>query len=249
MTGQTLLLVAALVIILPLALAAPIPFQTSSDTTLAIEYPKIESLQAGLPAELNTHVFDPDGVPVDNTTITCHLELYLKNGTEALQEPLGFGTDEWELTLGAGNFSTIGKYPYLIYCYNTTIGGFVSGTIEVTTDGVVENDGYQWLLLSLLPLIFGLLIVLGARLFDPAEHWVLHAASFLLGLVSTFVSTWFAALAVVKFTEWGEMQGALSTWTLVSGIMIAVFGAYWLIYIFYRLVKIAAMKKERRLDE
>ena len=231
-------------------LAVP-PFQSSefaSKSELSLIYPKLASYEVGINSTLHVHVFDVYGLPLLNDTTNCTFHLYNQIDKHVMAVAMDFDVSEWEVELNASIMSRIGTHSYLFYCDNSTMGGYASGSFEVTTDGTTETTTFQWILLAFLPLVFGFLLVFGARLFDAVEHWVLHVAAYLLGLVSTFTSLWWAGLAVIKFAEWGEMQNALATWTWLSGVMIAVIAFYWMIYIFVRLVEVARQKKEKRLE-
>lgn len=237
-----------LAIIIPLAYAAP-PFQTSdSDSELTVIYPKRDVLKVGVPVTLHTHVFNASGIPVTNETVNCTLHIYNGSGVHILNEQMGFDGVEWELDINATVLGVVGSHAFIIFCHDGFIGGFASGAFEITTDGVVESGSDAWVFLAFLPFLFAFLLVVGARLFDPVTHWVLHVGAYLLSLVSSFAGLWYAALVVIKFAEWGEMQEAVAWWTWAVGIMVAVFVVYWMIYVFVLLVNVAAQKKEKRLE-
>ena len=230
-------------------LAVP-PFQSSdsvSGSEFSIVYPKLEAYAAGVNATLHAHVFNNVGMPLTNATTNCTFHLYNQIDKHVLAVAMDWDVTEWEVDVNS-SLMVVGTHPYIIYCDNSTMGGFASGSFVVTTDGRNEEISFQWILLAFLPLLFGFLLVMGAKLFDPVEHWVLQVAAYLLALVSTFVSAWWAGLTVIKFTEWGAMQEAIGSWTWMSGLMIAVIAVYWMIYVFVKLVNIAAQKKERRLE-
>ncbi|RLA60552.1 MAG: hypothetical protein DRR04_05340 [Gammaproteobacteria bacterium] len=232
-------------------LAAP-PFQSSEAAAadeFTVIYPKMEAYEAGVNATIHAHVFDNKGLPVNDTTTSCEFHLYDQINKHVMAVTMAWDVTEWEVDINASVMSRVGTHPYIIYCDNGTMGGYASTSFLVTTDGRNEEVSFQWILLAFLPILFGFLVVFGARLFDAVEHWVLHVAAYLLALVSTFASAWWAGLAVIKFAEWGVMQNAIGSWTWMSGIMIAVIAFYWLIYVFVRLINIAAAKKEGRLDE
>lgn len=239
-----------LTLLLSVSVLAVPPFQSSenSESELTVVYPKLGTYEAGVPVTLHAHVFDTYGRPVYNETVNCSFHLYGPTDKHVMAVTMDYDVTEWEVDLNASVMSRVGTHPYVIYCENATIGGFASGSYEVTTDGVTETTPFQWILLAFLPLIFGILLIMGARLFDPVEHWVLHVAAYLLSLVSTFASAWWAGLAVIKFTEWGAMRDAIGSWTWMSGVMIAVVAFYWMIYVFVRIVSMAAQKKDRRLE-
>lgn len=250
MTARLLFSLLFFTLLLPLAIFAQPPFQTSDlSTQLNVVFPKLETYAVNQSATVHFHVFDVDGLPLDNTTISCYFHLYNGSDMHIYSQQMVYDVTEFEAALNTSLLSRVGEYPYTAFCYNSTIGGYASGSFLVATDGVTETVPFSWVLLSFLPILFGFLIVVGARLFDPLEHWILHVTAYLLSIVSTFVGSWFAVLTVVKFTEWGEMQNAFGTWTWASGLMFFAIVAYWLIYIFYRLVNVAAQKKERRLEQ
>lgn len=110
------------------------------------------------------------------------------------------------------------------------------------------NETLAVVIIPLLPLLFGFLLVFGASLFDPEEHWILSVFAYLLALVSSFASMWWLGLGVGKYYAWAEMGDAIGTWTWISGIMVVVIVFYWIIFVFHRVINIAAQRKERRLE-
>lgn len=237
-----------LLLLLPFVVAAP-PFQVSDTTTeLTIIYPKQDTVQVGVPVTLHTHVFNMSGLPVSNESTNCTLHIYSTTGQHTLREQMGFDGTEWELDINATVLEEIGSHTFIIYCYDGSVGGFASGSFMVTTDGLDEDVSFAWMLLAFLPFLFGFLVIIGARLFDPVEHYVLQVGAYLLGLVSSFAGLWWAVLTVIKFSEWPEMQEAAAFWAWTSGVMIAVIAFYWMIYIFYKIVETIRQKKERRLE-
>jgi len=130
-------------------LAVP-PVQTSStiDSGIGIEYPQYEYIKNGNYFKLHTHIYNKtSGLHMNNNSADCFVHLYNATGDHIIEERMGGDSnlEEFKLYIGDGNFTRNGQYAYIIYCNTTAInniggvGGFVSGTFEVTHNGLEEE--------------------------------------------------------------------------------------------------------------
>ncbi|KKN14985.1 hypothetical protein LCGC14_0990650 [marine sediment metagenome] len=138
----------------------PNPPQTNVNINLGltIDFPKITSIQINKDHEFSFHVFNiSDGLRVDNTTTTCIFHLFDFTGEHASDEmvlPFDLGSNDWEITVIAANFSQTGQYSVLVDCNDGGFGGFTSFGFNVTPTGESENMLGLYALLYLI--LFGI---------------------------------------------------------------------------------------------
>lgn len=110
----------------------------TGDVGLVIRVPQAEYAKQNELTQLNIHVYNlSNGFPMKNDTTSCLLHIFNRTGHHILNEVMNFNEHESDffLDIGRGNFSKLGFYSFIIGCNTSTIGGFVSGSIEVTRDG------------------------------------------------------------------------------------------------------------------
>ena len=105
---------------------------------LGIEFPRYNTHEQNTYYHIHTHVINlSDGIIITNETTKCFIHLYNISGSHIMEEYMGWDSNglEFELYIGAGNFSNLGDYAYIIQCNGTSGGGFVGGNFEITEDG------------------------------------------------------------------------------------------------------------------
>jgi hypothetical protein len=234
------------------ASAAP-PFQTSTatGTTLTVTYPKFSAYAAGQAGIMNFHVFDVNGTPLTNVTTNCTAHVYLPNGTHEVSQVLAYGSDEWELNMSASLMSRIGEHSLVVYCQKgAVLGGFFSGNFLVTYDGtdMTGQDALPAVLVALIPLLFAFIVLWGASLFDPEEHAALRIFSHVLSWVAVFGSLWMGTTVVIKFYNWSAFTDGVGTFGMVLGWLLFALAAYWIIYVFVKIIEAVKEKKESRMN-
>jgi hypothetical protein len=121
-----------------------IPPQTNINTNegLEISYPKFDSILVGKDFNLSIHVFNiSNGLIITNAD--CELEIYNQSGNHLIDNlNLTQISDEYNVLLSGENLTNEGIYSYNIYCNTTSLGGFVDGNFQITTNGR-ESDSLQ----------------------------------------------------------------------------------------------------------
>lgn len=128
-------------VVLPIAYSVK-PTQVFTGTVgLEIRIPQAEYAKQNEAVQLNIHVYNlSNGFPMKNDTTSCLFHMFNRTGHHILNEFMNFNEHENDffLDIGGGNFTQLGFQSFIIGCNTSTIGGFVSGSIEVTETG--EDD-------------------------------------------------------------------------------------------------------------
>ena len=159
-------LVLIVVLLVPLIGAAKVTQTFTGGTDgLEIRVPQAEFIEQNIVAQLNLHVFNKsDGLLVDNTTTECTLHLFNKTGNHIITDNLGFDDDssDFFININADNFSQLGLHSFIVQCNTSRFGGFVSGSVIVTTSGEEEITTDTTAVMIAI-VLFGLLfIILGS---------------------------------------------------------------------------------------
>jgi len=129
---------------------------------LQLEYQKFDNLKIGEPFTVHAHVFNlSNGAYMTNETTDCFFHGYYKNGSHAAKAEMSWDDNfDWELALPS-SFFTGGEGSWIMQCNTSTLGGFASGSIKITTTGTDLSTAQAIIYLisfSFLILIFGLLM-------------------------------------------------------------------------------------------
>ena len=116
------------------------PFQTGSgEVGMDIKAPATENIMVGQSVQVHTHAWNKsNGLPLDDSTTQCFLHLYNTTGAHIIEQEMPWEGDnefDWRLDVLGGNFSSAGRYGFIIQCNATTIGGFASGGVDATPTG------------------------------------------------------------------------------------------------------------------
>lgn len=243
---KTALLLLALLVAMSIASAAP-PFQESTQTgQLTLLYPKVEVFKQYESETLHFHVLNSTNRILTANNVSCMVHLYDPDNDHVLDTNLVSDGEDYEFS---ANTTETGRYAYNVWCNSTTEGGYVSGYYDVSVTGKIEPVEGRFLAgaIALIPLIFSLLLLLGAFHLEE-EHQFFKHFLFLFSFISTWISIYLANLAVIKFYDWPDMQGALGDVTYWFAILFAVIVAYFLIYYIAMMIKTAADNKEDKLN-
>ena len=118
------------------------PQNIITEQGLVIEYPAFIHHEQNTHFNLHTHVINSsNGIIIDNTSTKCFIHIYNITGDHIVKLDMGYSAvdPEFELYIGAGNFSTLGDYAYIIQCNGTEGGDFVRGFFEITEDGMPQK--------------------------------------------------------------------------------------------------------------
>ena len=169
-----MLIVFFLVTLLGLNVSAAIAVQVNVNTNrgLDISYPKDQIVKINTPFQLNLHVFNSsNGLIVDNSTTNCSLHLYQVNGSHRWIGNFNYDLEDKDfyLIIDKNNFTLEGSHAYEINCLAEEIGGFASGTYDVTQNGKARPEGivkvifFAFFIIILFGSLFSFLKILG--------HW------------------------------------------------------------------------------
>lgn len=129
------------------------PVQVSTNTGMVIDYPKYDLIKQGNEHRFHVHVINATSSKTNKTT-SCIFHLYNQTGYDINQESTlmefeSYNNVDFALTIGGGNFSSVGLYSYVIQCNSTNEIAFASGQLEVNPSGI-EPTTAQGLVYSLL---------------------------------------------------------------------------------------------------
>ena len=225
---------------------APKPVPQTLSSFLSIEFADAQTLQTGRGYSFKVHVFNgTNGMPVGEGA-TCYLHLY--NASENHLVELNTSTVshkyDYEISVGAGNFTDPGIYPFVFQCNTSSAGGYYSSYLEVTNSGMpFETNSNGFMLVILLPLLFyGLLLFGSTQMGD--EHQVLKIFIFLLAPVFFWASMHFALITIAQVYNLPALQEFIADTVYWIALICGVVLTYFIIYLFYKLVKIANQEKE-----
>jgi hypothetical protein len=177
-----------------------------------------------------------------NISATCTVSIYNSTNAIVLQ------SSATSYLVMSDNITTNpGVYTYIIQCSSSEYG-FTSGTFQIAY-GAARDDsigGNPLAAIILLPVLFGILLMVGAFQLDD-EHKVLKVILFLFSYLMVFMSFWFGLQTVVRYYYFTALQDSISTVTWVIGISLFVILSYFLIYAFVMSIHIAAQKKQDKV--
>ena len=140
------------------------PFQTGSSLTsgLDIVTTPYDYVKQNRDFEANFHVFNKsNGIPMDNKSVDCWLDLYNHSGDEIFGEQItSYSGFDFSIKIGAGNFSYLGQYAWIVQCNTSYNGGFLNSLYQVTPDGKAPEETYE-ATGSIAITIFIMIIILG----------------------------------------------------------------------------------------
>lgn len=144
-----------------------VPFiqEATGEHTIEIRNPTISTIKQNQEGVVvHSHIFNrTTGLFMTNETTDCFINLYNSIGEHSLKEQMtyepGEHGGEFELSIGSGNFSTIGEHGFIIQCNSSSQGGFSSGSFDVTITGTQPTTA-QGFLYSILMFISFLVLVI-----------------------------------------------------------------------------------------
>jgi len=251
MMHKRIVWVLMLLLLVATILAAPPQASVVSEAPeLTIIYPKNDFFLADQNFTLHFHVFNSTGYMVNNETTECFIHIYNETGNHIVEADL----------LGDSNgidfynkpdpvlFSHIGEYGYIVQCNNSQEAGFVSTSFLVARGSPTNSIGGNPLAAIIIaPLLFAILLMLGAITFDPEHHAALKIALFLFSFTTYFMSMLLGFRTLVRYYDFASLQGGITTLLWVIGIMFFAIMSYFLIYVFVMSIHKAAQKKDERL--
>jgi len=151
----------------PMFAYAQPPFQEIiSDSQYLIETPLFRFHEINTDYLLHAHVINStSGAIITNETAYCFIHLYNINGSHILQKNMSFDNNgiEFELLIGASNFTTINENWFILQCqnYDNKVGGIISGNYYVTETGKsnLERRNITYIIIGLAVIMLFYLIL------------------------------------------------------------------------------------------
>jgi hypothetical protein len=196
--------------------------------------------QANVPATFSLQAFNSSGMIISNASSTCNMTIYNNTGGVEEKSYLTWDGVSWSKVVSA-SVMTPGRHGVVFYCLQGVQGGYLSGYFLVTFDGT-------GVIIALIPIIFAFLVIFGASMFDPDEHSSLRIFSHILSWVMVFTSMWLGTQVMIKFYNWSSFTDSIGVFGMILGMLVFALSAYWIVYIFYKIIAAIKEKKESRLN-
>lgn len=204
-----------------LACAAP-PVQTTINPSqgITIDYPKIDTIKQFSDYTFNFHAYNTsNGVLKTSATTSCQLHIYNDVGDHLYDKPVPYVTadGEWEVLIKGGNFSYAGAYSIITQCNTSSLGGFVSFPLTVTSDGKADNLG---LYIIMFLIAYGILII-----------------GITTRNIPTTIIGGFITMALGIFCINSGINGTKTQLTYIVSILTAVIGGFWSLKAAFELIE------------
>jgi len=223
----------------------------TAPSALTVVYPKTECIKMVEDSYFNFDVLDANYSKLTNVTATCAYYVANQQGTLIVSgSPTYDDTYQfWNFLLNHTLITEENTYNFYIYCNKTASeNGFVSLTYQLTKQGVCGADDKSPITaLILVPLLFGILLLIGSFMFGE-DHAILKIALFLISYLTIFISLWFGVQSLVKYYGFADLQEVIGTTVWIFGIIFFVILSYFLVYAFIQGVEAAAQKKRKEME-
>lgn len=187
----TLVLLSFLLLVPLVSSVQNIQVNTNPTEGLVIEYPKFDTLPKDIPINLSIFTYNAsNGLLMISPS--CNVEIGDKQGNLLVDSSLIFNNDQYSLFINSGNFSQIGTYDFNIYCNTTNLGGFASGTFEVTQTGTSPSTTSQGIttLIPFLLMLFltSIFFILGLQLPSTIAKTTFYTLTGIVSIVMVLYS-------------------------------------------------------------
>ena len=233
-------------------IAAP-PFiaeQSSGSAGLFIKTPQQPYYLANTNGiDFHFHVFNETGYPLTNITVNCLLHIYNSTGNHVLKSIASYDEPDFEVEINSTISNNPDYYSYIFQCNTTNKGGFIGETFEISTTQNKESSvsGSILAIMILLPMLFGIMLLLGSFLLDPIEHNVLRIFLLFFSFITYFISSWFGVMSLIRYYNFVELTNSTITSVWIAGVMLFVILSYFMIYIFFQISQKAAQNKKEMM--
>lgn len=231
------------------ALAVKPTQESTAAGELTVLYPKTEYVRQNAPLNLHFHIMNSTGWSINSSDLTCHIHLFNNTNSHSLKAVLEKDGPDMEIELNNSFTANLGIIAYNVWCnssYNEA--GFVSDSVLVTESGNQEDAIGSALLgfIILIPLIFGLFMLIGAATMNE-EHHVFKIFLFLLSPISVWVSLHFAMVSLVKYYGLFDLQNSIGTTTYWMAWTFFVMISYFIIYSIWKMFAYMAQQKQESI--
>jgi hypothetical protein len=246
-----------LIFLITLTYAAP-PTTTVTDYQRGVDiiHPETPIVQEGVDLEINFWTYNAsNGATLTNTSLNCTTYIINDKGVQYFKFSnlpgssglMKYGKGSplcvncWTMTLPKANLS-VGVYSYQMKCHGSNIGGYNTGTFEVTSTGDNYNQTQTGMILAQ-----GILIALfvGLGFSFSKEKWKLRGFFFTLALFIGVIMI--NSIRVLSGSS--QVLDTMTNTALIVGIVAVSFMAiYLLIYYTIELFKTLKNKKEMKWE-
>jgi len=140
-----------------------------------------------------------------------------------------------------------GIYSAFINCNITSVENVVTLYEGECKFEVIYGDKMIIAVIILLPMLLGIIFLIGAVTLDNEQHKAMKIFLYLLSMVPFFTSMHFGLLAIVKFYNFPELQELIGSTTYWVAIIFGLLITYFIIYLFTKMIHQAAQKKNERM--
>lgn len=248
---KPLLWMLAMILLVSTVMAAP-PFLQTQESLggLQIAIPKGEYAELNRAGDVYFHIFNSTNAPLTNETTDCMIHVYNDTGSHVVEDELSYrGNYDFEYEINDTVFNSLGIYTFIVWCNSTNDErGFISTNFEVTGNGnEPQLPSYLIAIIILLPLILSIISLIGAATLGE-EHNALRIFLFLFSMIPFFGSMHMGLVSLIEFYDFPALQEVMASTTYWVGIIFGVIITYFIIYLFYTLVKTARAKRIERLN-
>ena len=112
---------------------------------------------------------------------------------------------------------------------------------------VEQEDKMIIAAIIILPMILGIIFLVGGATLDPKDHAALKIFLFLLSSFTFILSLHLGMVSVIKFYDFPALEDTIGTATYWFGIVIGIIITYFLIYLIYTSFNKMAQQKQDEL--
>lgn len=141
--------------------APPFTFQSASGNFLEVRIGDLDYIKLNTDQKFHIHLFNASSGQPYTKDARCYLHVYDINHNHIAIETTNTlnGDFDYEFSISGTNFTDIGYYPFIVQCNNSHVGGFVSGSIRSTIDGLEPNTRNLYPLIIASALIIAFFII------------------------------------------------------------------------------------------
>lgn len=201
-------------------------------------------------ATLWIYVYNSSKIRLTNSSADCNIEVYNITHARMIASTMNFDStsNAFTYSLTANNLGFLGDHSFQVYCNSSTETGFLIGIIEVTKDGLAWQTPSSFIaVMMILPLILSIIALIGAATLGE-EHNAFRIFLFLFSMIPFFASMHMGLISTVKFYDFPVLENFIGSTAYWVSLIFYVIISYFIIYLFYVLVKASRVKKRERLD-
>jgi len=244
-----MIIIMVLMMVLPLVASAPPVTTTQQFTTgYQLKYPSDQVLKQNQGFEFEAHVFNiSDGYPI-TSGISCYFHLYNSTGKHALEltDATTSHNFDYSFDVGAGNFSVVGDYYYILQCNSSSLGGYVEVPFQVTPNGLELTEGRAFVdigLLAMLVIFLAGCVFMFVSFDNLLARVGMFGLSYLLLIAVTFISWNMASDFLLSAPFVAEMFRILF-FVLIIGAFPLLIGAFaWYVIMLFKIKEIENLMK------